>query len=193
MRMAMKKCKYRKPVIADAAAIAGLINHFADKRIMLPRAVADVWERIRDFAVCESKGRVIGCVALHVLWEDMVEIRSLAVIEGAQRMGVGRRLVDICLQDARMLGIPRVLALTYKPDFFKQFGFRECPKETLPRKVWKDCIHCPLFPNCGETAMVLNLEPVPAKSAAAIPHSRRNSPLKRKRYSPNMTMTMNDE
>ena len=159
----MKTYKFRKPVIADASAIAGLINHFAKKRIMLPRAVADVWERIRDFTICELKGRVIGCVALHVLWEDMVEIRSLAVIESAQKRGVGHKLVEACLRDARLLGIPRVLALTYEPDFFKRFGFRECEKETLPRKVWKDCIYCPLFPNCNETALVLDLDTSPEK------------------------------
>ena len=164
MKMDMNKCKFRKPVIVDAPAIAGLINHFAKKRIMLPRAVADVWERIRDFTICELKGRVIGCVALHVLWEDMVEIRSLAVIESAQKRGVGHRLVEACLRDARMLGISRVLALTYEPDFFKRFGFRECEKETLPRKVWKDCIYCPLFPKCGETALVLDFETMPVKS-----------------------------
>jgi amino-acid N-acetyltransferase len=164
LRTTMTKYKFRKPVIADAPAITGLINHFAEKRIMLPRAVADVWERIRDFTICELKGRVIGCVALHVLWEDMVEIRSLAVIESAQKRGVGHKLVEACLRDARLLGIPRVLALTYEPDFFKRFGFRECEKETLPRKVWKDCIYCPLFPKCGETALVLDLKTMPAKS-----------------------------
>jgi len=160
----MTEYKFRKPVIADASAIAELINHFAAKRIMLPRAVADVWERIRDFTICELKGRVIGCVAAPVLWEDMLEIRSLAVIESAQKMGIGRKLVEFCLQDARMLGIPRVLALTYKPDFFKRFGFQECEKETLPRKVWKDCIYCPFFPKCGETALVLDLKTTSAKS-----------------------------
>ena len=164
LRTTMTKYKFRKPVIADAPAITGLINHFAEKRIMLPRAVADVWERIRDFTICELKGRVIGCVALTVLWEDLVEIRSLAVIESAQKRGVGHKLVEACLRDARLLGIPRVLALTYEPDFFKRFGFRECPKETLPRKVWKDCIYCPFFPKCGETALVLDLETIPAKS-----------------------------
>ena len=185
----MTEYKFRKPVIADATAIAGLINHFAAKRIMLPRAVAEVWERIREFTICELKGRVIGCVALPVLWEDLIEIRSLAVIEDAQKRGVGRRLVEFCLQDARMLGIPRVLALTYKPAFFKRFGFRECAKETLPRKVWKDCIYCPLFPKCGETALVLDFETMPAKSASIIQHSRKH----RQGHLLNMTRTTNDE
>ena len=146
-------------MIADAAAIAGLINHFAAKRIMLPRAVADVWERIRDFTICEMKGRVIGCVALHVLWKDMGEIRSLAVTEHARRQRVGSRLVEYCLQEAQTLGITRVLTLTYECKFFGKLRFRKCSKETLPQKVWKDCINCPHFPNCNETAMLLHLEP----------------------------------
>ncbi len=190
----MKKFTFRKPVITDVTAIVALINHFAEKRVMLPRAVVDVLERVRDFTICEMKGRIIGCVALHVLWEDTGEIRSLAVIESAQKKGIGRGLVDSCLRDASMLGIPRVLALTYEPEFFMRFGFQVCPKETLPRKIWKDCIYCPFFPKCDETAMVLHLEATPEKSSLIIQHSRRHSsPARKKGHLPNRTRITNDE
>ncbi len=147
-----------KPTIAEAPAITELVNRFAKKGAMLPRALADVRERIRDFTICESDGRMIGCVALHVLWEDLGEIRSLAVVGHAQKQGVGTRLVEFCLREAQTLGIARVMTLTYAKAFFRKFGFREHPKQALPQKVWKDCVNCPRFPHCDETAMVLHLE-----------------------------------
>jgi len=160
-RMAPGELLLCKPTIATAPAITDLVNRFAKKGAMLPRALADVRERIRDFTTCELNGRLIGCVALHILWEDLAEIRSLAVADQMQKRGVGGHLVEFCVREAKELGLARVMTLTYEKRFFKRFGFRECPKETLPQKVWKDCVNCPRFPHCDESAMVLHLETTP--------------------------------
>jgi len=147
----------RKPTIDDAPHIAALINQFSQKGLLLPRPVNDVYERLRDFVVVEREGRLIGCAALHVVWGGLGEVRSLAVAEDARNAGVGRALVHFCLREATQLGVQEVFVLTYQTAFFAKFGFREHPKDTLPQKVWKDCVHCPKFPNCDESAMLLDL------------------------------------
>jgi len=146
-----------KPIIADVPQIAALISRLSDKGLLLPRSVNDVYERLRDFVVAKCEGCLIGCAALHVGWGGLGEIRSLAVAEEARKIGVGRALIKSCLREATQLGIRQVFVLTYETAFFAKFGFREYPKEKLPQKVWKDCVHCPKFPNCDETAMLLDL------------------------------------
>lgn len=148
----------RKAKINDARKIVGIVNNFADEGAMLPRPLNEVYEQLRDFFVCEREGQIIGCCALHVSWEGLGEIRSLAVQEEYQHAGVGHSLVQHCLDEAREMGMQRVFALTYVPDFFGEFGFKECPKEELPHKVWNDCLKCPKFPNCDEVAVIHNLE-----------------------------------
>jgi amino-acid N-acetyltransferase len=106
-----------------------------------------------------DNGRVIGCCSLHIVWENLAEIRSLAVLATHQRRGIGRRLVEACIAEARELGIGRIFALTYEVDFFNRIGFRPVDKNMFPQKVWADCLHCPKFPNCDETALVLDLAP----------------------------------
>ena len=156
--MATIHSKLRKPTVDDAPDITALINHFGDKSLLLSRSLNDVYERLRDFVVSEYEGHLIGCAALHVVWGGLGEIRSVAVAEEARNIGVGRSLVECCLQEARELGIQQVFLLTYETQFFARFGFREYPKKNLPQKVWKDCIHCPKFPNCDEIAMLIDLK-----------------------------------
>ncbi len=146
-----------KPTVDDAPEVAELINHFGDKGLLLKRAVNGVYEQLRDFVICRHRGRILGCAALHVVWGGLGELRSLAVAEDARGHGLGRALTESCLRDARELRIDQVFVLTYETAFFARFGFREHPKENLPQKVWKDCVHCPKFPNCDETAMLLDL------------------------------------
>lgn len=146
-----------KPTVEDATHIAALVNALSETGLLLPRAVNDVYERLRDFSVAKCGDHLIGCAALHVVWGGLGEIRSLAVAENARNAGVGRALVHFCLQEATQLGIRQVFVLTYQIDFFARFGFCQHPKEALPQKVWKDCVHCPKFPNCDETAMLLDL------------------------------------
>lgn len=147
-----------KARIGDPPHIVKLVNTFAERQLMLPRSLNDTYENLRDFFVCRSDGRVIGCAALHVSWSGLGEIRSLAVSEEASGRGVGSRLVEACLEEARELGMHRVFVLTYVDDFFRRFGFEVHPKEELPHKVWADCLNCPKFPDCDEIAMVLDLD-----------------------------------
>lgn len=147
----------RRAKIADAADIQKLVNSFAAKDAMLPRALSTIYENIRDFYVIENAGSVVGCCALHVTWDDLAEVKSLAVDESTQGKGYGKLLVEQCLADARDLGVPRAFALTYIPDFFERLGFARVDKATLPHKIWSECINCPKFPDCGEEAVEIEL------------------------------------
>ena len=103
----------------------------------------------------EDDGKLLGTAALHIVWEDLAEIRSVAVSEDAGRKGVGTQLVQACIDEARAIGLKRLFCLTYKPDFFSRFGFRIVDKSELPHKVWGDCMKCVKFPDCDEIAMIL--------------------------------------
>ena len=141
--------------IADAKAIHDLINTFARKGEMLPRTMAEVYENLRDFYVVRDEaGLAVACGGLHILWEDLAEIKSLAVREDMQGMRLGARLVEACLSEAREIGIATAFALTYRPGFFEKMGFAQADVMTLPRKVWGECYRCPKFPGCNEIAMV---------------------------------------
>jgi len=147
----------RKARINDVKEIHNLVNHFAQKGEMLPRSQSELYENIRDFFVVEDEGKVIGCCALHILWDNLAEVKSLAVDSSYQGKGIGRLLVNTCLDEARELGIRKVFALTFKPGFFEKLGFKLVDKDDLPRKVWGECIKCPLFPDCKEEAVILEL------------------------------------
>jgi len=138
--------------------MATLINGFATQQLMLPRSHYQIYGSLRDFRVAVADGEVVGCGALQVVWADLAEIRSLAIAEAHQRQGLGRRLVEALLEDARLLGLPRVFCLTYQVDFFREMGFHVIPRESLPHKIWGDCLNCPKFPNCDETAMSIDIE-----------------------------------
>ena len=150
-----------KATIRDVAEMHRLINYFADKDEMLPRPLSEIYENIRDYFVIRQGGQLTGCAALHVMWSDLAEVKSVAVSEENQRQGIGSRLVGACLEEARLLGLPTVFCLTYKPDFFQKFGFSQVDKMELPRKVWTECYHCSKFPDCDEVALIINLEKSP--------------------------------
>lgn len=147
----------RKAQITDVKDIQKLLTHFASRGDMLSRSLSELYEAIRDFYVWEEHGVVFGAAALHIMWEDLAEIRSVAVSEDAGRKGIGTTLVQACIDEARQLGLKRVFCLTYKPDFFGKFGMRIVDKSELPHKVWTDCIKCVKFPDCDEIAMILDL------------------------------------
>jgi amino-acid N-acetyltransferase len=147
--------KIEKARMSDIPKMHQLINYFAERGEMLPRALSEMYENIRDFFVARNdKGETVGCVALHVNWSDLAEVKSLAVSRNAQGKGVGTELVRACVDEARELGINTVFCLTYKPDFFEKVGFRREDKAKLPRKVWTECYRCPKFPDCDEVALV---------------------------------------
>jgi len=147
----------RKASITDVRFIHQLVNDFAKLERMLPRPLGELYETVRDFLVAEHDGRQIGCAGLHVVWEDLAEIKSLAICEEYQGKGAGRLLVNACLDEARSLGIAKVFVLTCVPKFFRAHGFVDIPKEELPHKVWADCVRCPKFPDCDEEALALEL------------------------------------
>jgi amino-acid N-acetyltransferase len=146
--------RIRKARIADVKDIQKLVNEFARREEMIPRSINELYESLRDFVVCEEHGTIYGVCALHILWEDLAEIRSLAVKEESQRMGIGRKMVKRCIAEAKSLGIERVFALTYQPLFFKKMGFEDIDKSSLPQKIWGDCVRCPKFPECDEHALI---------------------------------------
>ena len=111
-----------KAIIPDIPQIHQLINHFAEKGEMLPRPLSELYESIRDYFVVRQGGRVTGCAALHVMWSDLAEVKSVAVVEDSQRQGIGSRLVEACLKEAQTLGLPTVFCLTYKPAFMNNLG-----------------------------------------------------------------------
>jgi amino-acid N-acetyltransferase len=144
----------RKARMADVKAIQKLIADYARKGDMLPRSLSDIYENLRDYFVYEDGGDVVGSAAIHIMWEDLAEVRSLAVQEGRMRRGVGTQLVEACISEAIVLGIARVFALTYKPEFFERLGFHRVDKAELPHKIWTDCLKCAKFPDCDEIALV---------------------------------------
>ena len=148
----------RKAKLSDTEAIHKLVNHYAKKGLMLARSRSSIYENIRNYSVFEEGEEVVGIGALSILWADLAEIRTLAVWESLSGQGIGRKLVQYFLEEAKELGIERVFTLTYQVEFFEKCGFRVISKENMPHKIWKDCLNCPKFPNCDETLMVIEVE-----------------------------------
>lgn len=148
---------YRKATFKDVEAIHKLVNDYADKGLMLPRSRNAIYETLRDVVLAEDQGEIIGAGGLHLIWDELAEIRALAVVPDRTRVGVGGRIVGMLMDEARELGVKTLFTLTYQTGFFASLGFREVPKEELPHKVWKECINCSKFPNCDEIAMVKEL------------------------------------
>jgi amino-acid N-acetyltransferase len=148
----------RPAKVTDAPTLQQLINHYAKKELMLARSLHEIYDSLRDFSVYEQNNDIAGACALHICWQDLAEIRSLAVDERQLKQGIGSQLIAYKLQEAKALGISRVFALTYNVEFFKQHAFRVIEKSLLPHKIWADCIKCIHFPDCNETAMVYHLD-----------------------------------
>ena len=149
--------RIRKAHISDVKDIQKLVNEFAKKEQMIPRSVNELYENVRDFIVAEENHKIVGVCALHVLWDDLAEIRSLAVKSEFQKKGVGSKMVRSCMKEARELGIKRVFVLTYQPEFFRRLTFIDTDKSSLPQKIWGDCIRCPKFPECDEHALITSV------------------------------------
>lgn len=149
----------RKAVMHDIRAILGLINGYAARGIMLPRTEFEMSEAIRDFTVVVSGGNLLGCGALHFYSPTSGEVRSLAVAEEAKTQGVGRRLVEALVSEAQTYELDAVFAFTYVVDFFQKLGFHPVERGILPLKAWKDCLRCPKFQACDETAVLRILRP----------------------------------
>ncbi|MSQ41900.1 MAG: N-acetyltransferase [Dehalococcoidia bacterium] len=151
-----------RATVRDVAGIHELVNFWAAKGELLPRTLGETYENLRDFFVVREGDRVVGCVALHIMWADLAEVRSLAVTEDRQSQGYGGVLVNACVEEGRGLGLSSLFALTYRPGFFERLGFVQADVMSLPRKVWNECYRCPKFPGCEEIAMTLELRPAGA-------------------------------
>jgi len=147
----------RKAILPDVEQMYEIVNYYANAGMMLPRSRSTLYENIRDFFVMEEAGEIIGIGALHVLWEDLAELRTLAVRNGMVKKGVGRQIVEHILEEAKELKLRKVFTLTYQPGFFEKMNFTLTEKETLPHKVWTDCINCPKFPNCNEICLEIGI------------------------------------
>ncbi len=150
----------RKAIIGDVKHIHKLLNYYGDRGFLLARPLSELYDHLRDFTVIVEKGgedRVVGTCALGICWDDLAEIRSLAVMEDQQGKRYGSRLVQACLEEAKSLGVKKIFALTYAEEFFRRSGFRVVEKSSFPHKVWADCLKCSKFPECDETAMALEL------------------------------------
>ena len=148
---------FRKATFKDVEAMHKLVNGSADQGLMLARSRNILYETLRDFILAEEDGQVVGAGALHLSWDELAEIRAMAVAPDKVKSGIGKQIVLELIEEAKQLGVKKVFTLTYQPGFFGKLGFTEIPKEELPHKVWKECINCAKFPNCDETAMIRNL------------------------------------
>ena len=163
----------RPATIHDVPRIQEVINSHAELGKMLFKSLSQLYENLRDFLVYEQDGMVVGCCAISIIWADLAEVRSLAVDDAFRGRGIGSALVRKCVDEARRLQIRKLMTLTYEQRFFEKLEFAVVPKETLPLKVWTDCVKCPKNDNCDEIAMLRVLEEVPVISAlAAIPTPR---------------------
>jgi amino-acid N-acetyltransferase len=151
----------RPATIHDVPRMQAIVNSHAELGRMLFKSYAELYENLRDFAVYEIDGEVVGVVALAILWADLAELRSLAVNSAFQGRGIGRRLTEWCIDEARRLQIRKIMSLTYEQAFFEKLGFKVVQKENLPLKVWSDCVKCPKRDGCDEIAMVRELPDVP--------------------------------
>ncbi len=147
----------RKAKISDVESIHTLITYYAEQDLMLARSRNMLYENLREFTIAEDQGRVVAAGSLHITWKDLAEIRAMAVTPDYMKKGIGRRLVSKFIEEARGLEIPRIFALTYQDGFFAKCGFSVIDKDSLPQKVWKECVNCPKFPNCEEIAMIIEI------------------------------------
>jgi amino-acid N-acetyltransferase len=151
----------RAATVHDVPRIAEIINSHAELGKMLFKSYAQLYEDLRDFGVYERDGKLAGCVALTIIWADLAEVRSLAVDDNFRGQGIGRELVSWTIDEARRLQIRRLFALTYEQGFFGKLGFEIVDKDSLPLKVWSDCVRCPKRDDCDEIAVVRTLADVP--------------------------------
>jgi len=148
----------RRATLEDVEQLYLLIDDYARKGIMLPRSRKVLERLINDFVVTEVDGAVVGCGSLCKLGDELVEIRSLGIAEGYKGQGLGSMLVKQLVEEARVQGIPKVMALTYEVSFFLKNGFNVVEKEIFPEKVWTDCVNCSKQNACDEIAVLKILD-----------------------------------
>jgi len=146
----------RKATIKDIKVIHEILSEYGKQGQLLPRPLSELYDHVRDFSVFidPKADQIVGCCALQFCWEDLAEVRSLAVKSEWSGQNIGGRLLSTALEEAREYRIKKLFTLTYRPGFFKKFGFETIDRNELPLKIWADCILCVKFPDCDETAMM---------------------------------------
>src|SRR5881397_3695439 len=142
------EARVRKARISDVPALHGIINYYAEKQLMLAKTHLQLYENLRDYSAAvdaSDETLVLGCGALHLYWENLAEIRALAVQPRTARTGVGSALVTRLIQEAREFALRQVFVFTYVPEFFARFAFKQVEHRSLPLKVYNECFHCPKF------------------------------------------------
>ncbi len=171
MEVDERRIVIQKAQIRDVEEIIELINTFAASNLMLPRGPQYLYENIRDFIIASDQNvpvyslpetgevlhLIVACGSMHVLWEDIAEIRALAIHPDYQDLGLGSKLVETMKQEAKKLGIKRLFTFTLTEDFFKTLEFKKIERKNLPPKVWGECSRCPKYFQCDEVGMVLDL------------------------------------
>lgn len=145
---------YRSATFDDVEKLHKLLNDYAAEGLMLPRSRNSIYENLRDYVVAVENNHVIGCGALHFVWDRLAEIRSLAVDPERKTQGIGRKMVELLEAEGIERGVKMFFTLTYQPGFFAKCDYIETAKEKLTQKVWKECVYCPQYPYCNELAFV---------------------------------------
>jgi amino-acid N-acetyltransferase len=154
----MKGYTIRKARMGDVRQMHTLMSHFAETRELLPRSLSEIYENLQQFFVIVNKNKIVGTCALYITWDDLAEVKALAVARDHQGKGLGKWLLKTVIAEAKKIGVKTLFTLTIRENLFKKFGFRRVNKSGLPHKVWTECVRCPYFPDsCIETSLVLDL------------------------------------
>ena len=148
----------RPAAIGDVPTIHHLLEIYSAQGNLLPRTMNELYRHLRDFFVIEVDGKLAACGALEIFTEDLGEVRSLVVDDAFKGRVLCKALVERLAAEARAIGLRRLMALTYVPEFFHKLGFQTVPKDTLPEKVWSVCVKCYKFNRCDEIAVLLELK-----------------------------------
>lgn len=148
----------RDAVMEDIDSIYSMMKSYSDRGILLPRSKSDICDNLLKFTVIDYNNETIACGALEIFTSELCEVRSLVVANHMKHTGLGRILVESLMEKARSLGLKRIMALTYVPDFFHKLGFKTVRKELFPEKVWSVCIKCYKFNDCDEIAVAADLQ-----------------------------------
>jgi len=144
--------------VSDVKQIHKLFEFYANNKEMLHRSLNAIYENIQEYMVAEENGVIIGCGALHVSWDNLAEIKALAIAKDYAGKGIGRKIVSVLEKNALKLDVSKTFALSFKPGFFQKVGYEVISKEILPQKIWSECINCHLFPDCGEVPLLKDLK-----------------------------------
>jgi len=176
LKAAQPTIAMRPATAADAPALHALIAAHLEEGKLLPRTLDELAVHAPRFVVAESGGTIVGCAELAPLSQAVAEVRSLVVSRDARRHGLGVQMVEDLAARARRDGYNRLCAFAHDPAFFVRRGFSIVPHTWVPEKIAHDCIACPLFRNCGQYAVVLEVSNVERSSNVRRTVGERPSP-----------------